>query len=97
MWIGKGSKRVDECPDCEMWDTVIYPRWAKKAENMRRLMEEVDPEYWSELKAELQAVRIHSIATQQDIQNIYATLARQEGRVERIERRLELSEGEFAR
>ena len=45
---------VDECPDCEMWDTVIYPRWAKKAENMRRLMEEVDPEYWSELKAELQ-------------------------------------------
>jgi chromosome segregation ATPase len=50
-----------------------------------------------ELKAELQAVRIHSIATQQDIQNIYATLARQEGRVERIERRLELSEGEFAR
>ena len=54
MGIGKGSKRVDECPDCEMWDTVIYPRWAKKAENMRRLMEEVDPEYWSELKAELQ-------------------------------------------
>jgi chromosome segregation ATPase len=50
-----------------------------------------------ELKAELQAVRIHPIATQQDVQNIYATMARQESRVERIERRLELSEGELTR
>ena len=45
-----------------------------------------------EVKGELQALRIHSIAVRQDIQNIYATLVRHDGRLERIERRLEIAE-----
>ena len=45
-----------------------------------------------EVKAEMQAMRIHSVAVQQDIQNIYSVLARHDGRLERIERRLEISE-----
>jgi hypothetical protein len=45
-----------------------------------------------EVKIELQALRIHSIAMQQDIQNIYSTFVRQEARLDRIERRLEITE-----
>ena len=45
-----------------------------------------------EVKSELQALRIHSIAMQQDIQNIYATFVRQESRLDRIEPRLQISE-----
>jgi hypothetical protein len=45
-----------------------------------------------EVKSELQALLIHSIAMQQDIQNIYATFVRQEARLDRIERRLEITE-----
>jgi DNA repair ATPase RecN len=45
-----------------------------------------------EVKAEMQAMRIHSVAVQQDIQNIYAILGRHDGRLERIERRLEITE-----
>jgi len=45
-----------------------------------------------EVKAEIQAVRGHLLAMQQDIHNVYATLVRHETRLERIERRLELVE-----
>ena len=45
-----------------------------------------------EVKAELQALRIHSVGVQQDIQNIYSIGVRQDGRLERIERRLEIAE-----
>jgi len=45
-----------------------------------------------EVKSELQALRIHSVAVQQDIQNIYSILTRHDARLERIERRLELAE-----
>ncbi|MDR3466398.1 MAG: hypothetical protein P4M07_10685 [Xanthobacteraceae bacterium] len=45
-----------------------------------------------ELKTELQAMRGHIVAVQQDIGNIYQTLIRHEARLERIERRLELNE-----
>jgi DNA anti-recombination protein RmuC len=45
-----------------------------------------------ELKAEMQAMRGHFIAMQQDIHNIYATLARQDMRLDRIETRLGLVE-----
>ena len=44
-----------------------------------------------EVKSDLQALRIHSIAMQQDVQNIYTILVRQDSRLDRIERRLELS------
>ena len=45
-----------------------------------------------ELKGEMQAFRGHMVALQQDIHNIYTTLARHEIRLDRIERRLELVE-----
>ena len=45
-----------------------------------------------ELKAEMQAFRGHMIALQQDTHNIYTMLARHEVRLDRIERRLELTE-----
>ena len=45
-----------------------------------------------EIRNELQALRNHSLAIQQDIENIYIILARHETRLTRIERRLELSE-----
>ena len=45
-----------------------------------------------EVKAEMQALRIPSVAVQQDIQNIYPVFGRHDARLERIERRLEISE-----
>lgn len=46
-----------------------------------------------EIKGELQALRGHMLATQQDTSNLYAGQAKIELRLERIERRLELSDG----
>jgi hypothetical protein len=45
-----------------------------------------------EVKIELHSLRLHSLAIQQDIQNIYAALVRRETRLDRIERRLEICE-----
>ena len=45
-----------------------------------------------EIKEEIRALRGHMNATQADIANLYAGQARIEGRLERIERRLELSD-----
>ena len=42
--------------------------------------------------AALNAIRTHMVGLQQDIQNIYATLTRHDGRLDRIERRLEIAE-----
>jgi hypothetical protein len=47
---------------------------------------------WLENTAALNAIRTHMIAQSQDIQNIYAILARHDGRLARIERRLEITE-----
>ncbi|RUW44337.1 MULTISPECIES: hypothetical protein [unclassified Mesorhizobium] len=44
----------------------------------------------SETKRELNVMRGHMVATQSDIHNIYGILARQDDRLERIERRLDL-------
>ncbi len=46
----------------------------------------------SELKAEMQAFRGHMISLQQDVHNIYAILSRHDTRLDRIERRLDISE-----
>ncbi|WP_027154188.1 hypothetical protein [Mesorhizobium sp. WSM2561] len=46
----------------------------------------------SEVKRELNVVRGHMVATQSDIHNIYGILGRQDDRLERIERSLELRE-----
>jgi hypothetical protein len=45
-----------------------------------------------ETNAALNAIRIHMVGLQQDIQNIYATLTRHDARLDRIERRLEIAE-----
>lgn len=45
-----------------------------------------------ELKGEMPAFRGHMVALQQDIHNIYTTVARNDVRLDRIERRLELVE-----
>ena len=44
----------------------------------------------SEMKTELQAMRGHMLAQQTDTSNLYSVSARQELRLERIERRLDL-------
>jgi len=49
-----------------------------------------------EVKQELQAIRTHQLAMQQDTQNIYSALVRQDNRLDRIERRLELTESPLA-
>ncbi|MFD2058754.1 hypothetical protein ACFSQT_38480 [Mesorhizobium calcicola] len=46
----------------------------------------------SEMKRELNVMRGHMVATQSDIHNIYGILARQDERLERIDRRLDLRE-----
>jgi len=46
----------------------------------------------SETKRELNVMRGHMVATQSDIHNIYGILARQDERLERIDRRLDLRE-----
>lgn len=45
-----------------------------------------------EVKSELQALRGHMLAMQQDIHNLYMSRSRDELRLDRIERRLELVE-----
>ena len=45
-----------------------------------------------EVKAEFQALRNHSMAIQQDTSNIYPMLGRHENRLDRIDRRLEITE-----
>ena len=45
-----------------------------------------------EVKAELNALRGHQISMLQDIQNVYAILGRSDARLDRIERRLDLSD-----
>ena len=44
------------------------------------------------VKSEIQAIRIHALGTQKDIQNIYSILERHDSCLDRIERRLEISE-----
>jgi hypothetical protein len=45
-----------------------------------------------EVKSEMQALRIDSVAVQQNIQNIYSMFVRHDPRLERIERRLNIAE-----
>ena len=45
-----------------------------------------------ETNAALNAIRIHMVALQRDVQNIYPMLTRHETRLDRIERRLEIAE-----
>ncbi len=45
-----------------------------------------------EHSAPLNAIRIHMVGMQQDIQNLYAAFIRHEPQLDRIERRLEITE-----
>ncbi|AVT77909.1 hypothetical protein RPPS3_38470 [Rhodopseudomonas palustris] len=45
-----------------------------------------------ELKSEMNAMRGYLISMQQDVQNVYGILDRYDGRLEHIERRLELND-----
>jgi hypothetical protein len=45
-----------------------------------------------ETNSALNAIRIHMVAMQQDIQNVYVALTRHETGFDRIERRLEIAE-----
>jgi DNA anti-recombination protein RmuC len=46
----------------------------------------------TELKGEMQAFRGHLVSMQQDVHNIYTILDRHDGRLDRIERRLQIAE-----
>jgi septation ring formation regulator EzrA len=60
-------------------------------EVVQQRLERVDTKV-DELKSEMNALRGHMISLQQDTHNIYGMLGRHDGRLERIERRLELSD-----
>ena len=71
----------------EITNELMYEILKELQDRMRSFEKKMD-----EVKSEIQAVRIHSVAIQQDAQNIYAILTRHETRLDRIERRLEISE-----
>jgi predicted nucleic acid-binding Zn-ribbon protein len=64
---------------------------------LQKLQEEVSATRHDvrEIKGELTAMRGYIYALHQDIGNIYASMARSEGRLDRVERRLELRESEL--
>lgn len=54
-------------------------------------LDKVDPKV-DELKSEMNAMRGYLISMQQDVQNVYGILGRYDGRLEHIERRLEMND-----
>lgn len=46
----------------------------------------------AEIKSEIQAVRSHQLAIQQDTTNLYASVSHMQTRIERVENRLEPSD-----
>jgi phage shock protein A len=71
----------------EVTNDLIYDVLKQLQDRMARFESKMD-----EVKAELQALRNHSMAIQQDTSNIYTMLGRHEDRLDRIERRLEIAE-----
>jgi phage shock protein A len=71
----------------EVTNDLIYDVLKQLQDRMARFEAKMD-----EVKAELQALRNHSMAIQQDTSNIYTMLGRHEDRLDRIERRLEIAE-----
>jgi phage shock protein A len=66
---------------------LVYDVLTQLQDRMARFEAKMD-----EVKAELQALRSHSMAIQQDTSNIYTMLGRHDDRLDRIERRLEIAE-----
>ena len=75
----------------EVTNELIYEVLRSMQERLSRL-----ENGQTEIKSELNAMRGHMLATQQDVANIYITLVRHETRLDRIDRRLELREPEPA-
>ena len=71
----------------EVSNELIYDALKQVQQRLDRVDHKVD-----ELKSEMNAMRGHMISLQQDTQNIYGILGRSEVRLDRIERRLELSD-----
>ena len=66
---------------------LVYDVLKQLQDRMARFEAKMD-----EVKAELQVLCSHSMAIQQDTSNIYTMLGRNENRLDRIERRLEIAE-----
>jgi tetrahydromethanopterin S-methyltransferase subunit G len=60
-------------------------------EQVQQRLDRVDHKV-DELKSELNAIRGHQLSMQQDVHNVCGILGRYDMRLERIERRLELSD-----
>ena len=71
----------------EVTNELIYEVLKQLQDRMTKFESKMD-----EVKAELQALRNHSMAIQQDASNIYTMLGRHENRSDRIDRRLEITE-----
>ena len=71
----------------EVSNELIFEVLKQVQQRLERVDTKVD-----ELKSEMNALRGHMISLQQDTHNIYGMLGRPDGRLERIERRLELSD-----
>ena len=71
----------------EVTNELIYEVLTQLQDRMTKFESKMD-----EVKAELQALRNHSMAIQQDTSNIYTMLGRHENRLDRIDRRLEITE-----
>jgi len=71
----------------EISNELIYEVLKQVQQRLGRVDDKVD-----ELKSQMNALRGHMISLQQDTHNIYGVLGRQDTRLERIERRLELSD-----
>jgi len=71
----------------EPTNEMIYETLEAMQTSIRRL-----EDGQSEVKQELIAIRGTMVSMQQDINNIYGILARHDGRLDRIERRLDLGE-----
>ena len=69
----------------EVTNELIYEVLKQMQERFGKLEGKMD-----EVRGELTAVRTYIYAEHQDLANIYAILTRQDGRLDRIERRLEL-------
>jgi tetrahydromethanopterin S-methyltransferase subunit G len=71
----------------EISNELIFEVLKQVQQRLERVDAKVD-----ELKSEMNALRGHMISLQQDTHNIYGMPGRHDGRLERIERRLELSD-----
>ncbi|MBX9776989.1 MAG: hypothetical protein K2Y71_21630 [Xanthobacteraceae bacterium] len=71
----------------EVTSELVYEVLKQLSDRMTKFESKMD-----EVKAELQGLRNHSMAIQQDASNIYTMLGRHENSFDRIDRWLEITE-----